>query len=260
MGRRLMIHADAQGGTVEPAPALRHSCALLVLTALWALVLPTLAPAMAMTASRVTGADGSTALLLEGEIEQGDAAKLIPVLQSAGVSEIWLNSRGGKVEESIPIGQAVRDLKMVTRVPGNSVCASACVDILVGGVIRFVDPGGDVIIHPGSIAKKMTPLLVGQYRKALASGKDSKAVQKLVRDYLELLEQNATQDAAIWTRHLTLMGVSIDLVKYAAKVRHSCPILLTRPQLIYLNIINTAGAPPQNYVLPEPVAECSEES
>ena len=193
--------------------------------------------ASAMTATNGASQQGRPVLLLEGMIKQGDGAKIVRTLKQRGFREVWLSSPGGSVNDGYQIGNALRRLGMMTRIPDGKICASSCVDVFLGGVVRFVNPSGKIIIHPGSISA--VPQATKLLEEAVRTGQSTKAIQ--------LFEQSATAETATWTRYLTSMGVSLDLVAYAAKVPHRCGIVLSRDELVYFNVVNTAGAPRPGY-------------
>ncbi|MEO1328590.1 MAG: hypothetical protein AAFW46_02925 [Pseudomonadota bacterium] len=219
-------------------------CAAAIAVTGW-LAGPGCGSAAAMTATIRSDAAGAPVLLLEGRIERGDADRVDARLAQGGFLEVWFDSPGGAVEDGYRIGHALRSRRLAARVPRGAACASACVDAFLGGVIRFVDDGAAVIVHPASISKSGRGLM----ERLVREGETERAIQ--------LFEQNATVEAATWARYLTLMGVSLDLVRFAAKVPHACGILLRREELVYFNIVNTAGAPPESYRPGAPQKRCA---
>ena|SRR5208337_2624625 len=99
-------------------------------------------------------------LEIEGEIEPGDALKLLRTYEYCGqftTGIISLFSRGGDVEEAMKIGRLIRRLRLSTQAPersgsykilaspadkANSICASACILVWVAGARRT----GDLLI------------------------------------------------------------------------------------------------------------------
>lgn len=61
------------------------------------------------------------------------------------MNAVQLNSRGGSAHAARVIGMAIREKKLYTYVAPESVCESACVYILMGGVARY--PFGKVGVH-----------------------------------------------------------------------------------------------------------------
>lgn len=212
-----------------------RAAALAVLLALSAGVI---SAAQAMEAKLLNTDQGKTVLLLEGPIRPGDGDRLVPKLEARNFREVWLHSSGGSVTDGFVLGGTLRRLGAATRIPPGRACASACVDVFLGGVIRFVDPSGQIVIHPGSFGSN--PGVERLLEKMVSEGQSKEAIQAF--------EQKATAGSAEWIRYLTMMGISLDLVAYAANVPHRCQIVLRREELIYFNVVNTAGAPPAGYV------------
>lgn len=93
-------------------------------------------------------ADGRRVLLAEGLIDDN----LVPRLQAAlerhqDIAEIWLRSPGGNARIGNAAGRIIRDNGMITRIPSGWACFSACNFMFMGGMARFVDPGGLFIVH-----------------------------------------------------------------------------------------------------------------
>jgi hypothetical protein len=92
--------------------------------------------------------NGRQVLLAEGEID----SNLVPRLEAAlrdnpEVGEIWLRSPGGDARVGNQAGRIIRDNGMVTRIPSGWACFSACNFMFMGGMARFVDPGGLFMVH-----------------------------------------------------------------------------------------------------------------
>jgi hypothetical protein len=84
-------------------------------------------------------------IVIDGPISTGDDKRFFSVLNEAkGRSTDWeryrtvlLNSEGGDVAAAMSIGRMVREAQIVTAIHERSVCASACILILSGGVWRY---------------------------------------------------------------------------------------------------------------------------
>lgn len=175
-----------------------------------------------------------------------DSQKIILTLQSGNFSEIWLDSPGGDSAAGYKLGKAIREKRHLTRIPQGARCASACVDVFLGGVIRFVDEKASLIIHPGSVSRSDQ---VNQYvHNALRQGKGSEAIQSV--------ERLNSAETSLWIDYLLFMGVSSEIVAYAAEVPHDCGIVLNRKELVYFNILNTSGQPAPGYKPSDPKIEC----
>jgi hypothetical protein len=93
--------------------------------------------------------DGSSVLLLNGAIEDGDAQRFDAFLASldAAPDMVALNSPGGRVGEAIRIGHGIRERELDTVMPPGMVCYSACPYILSGGINRVVSDKASVGLH-----------------------------------------------------------------------------------------------------------------
>lgn len=203
----------------------------------------TVSPTVAMEAKLMRTAEGRTVLLLEGAVEPDSSQRVVPALRRGGFAEIWLRSPGGSVKQAYEIGRAIRQMRLATRVAADALCASACVDIFLGGVVRFADPGARIVVHPGSISANEQAQRIAE--AGVREGKTEKMIQ--------LFEQNATRETVDWTRYLGFMGISQKLVEYAALVPHRCGIELRPQEMVYFNVVNTGGAPRSGYTPSDPV-------
>lgn len=95
---------------------------------------------------------GKSSIIIEGEIVQGDHAKLLALLNRSGssIDSVALYSSGGSVFEAIKIGTLIRELRLRTIAPKsfgfrgnictgisnqkNCTCLSACVLVFAGGI------------------------------------------------------------------------------------------------------------------------------
>lgn len=103
-----------------------------------------------MTGEIVSGTVGTITTLI-GQVHQSADQQHMQV----GPSELDINSPGGSVYAAMSIGRLLRKERIMVTVAPNDVCASACVLILAGGVMRsFVGnieglraPVGNIGIH-----------------------------------------------------------------------------------------------------------------
>jgi hypothetical protein len=91
-------------------------------------------------------------IMLDGDIARDEAAsfikRLIAAVERCGERTIVvLNMPGGSVNDAIAIGEAIRSRDYVTVALPNSICASACGLIYLGGVQRYWAVGARFIIH-----------------------------------------------------------------------------------------------------------------
>jgi len=88
-------------------------------------------------------------LVAEGAIDAGFPARLRDALEADPmIGEVWIRSSGGDARAGNEAGRIIRSYPgMVTRIPSNWVCFSACNFVFMGGSIRHVDPGGVFMVH-----------------------------------------------------------------------------------------------------------------
>lgn len=92
--------------------------------------------------------DGRRVLRAEGAIDAGVPDRLRAALaEHEPIHEIWLRSPGGDARVGNEAGRIIRDSGIPTRIPQGWACFSACNFVFMGGMARFVDPGGLFIVH-----------------------------------------------------------------------------------------------------------------
>ena len=93
-------------------------------------------------------ADGVKVLRAEGPIDEDVPAKLQAALaEHPAIDEIWIRSAGGHARAGNEAGKMIRKAGIPTRIPAGWACFSACNFMFMGGPIRFVDPGGQFVVH-----------------------------------------------------------------------------------------------------------------
>ena len=146
------------------------------------------APTLGATIDLARTGDGKllVGVKLEGDIEPGDALKLLALYEKYGdeaVSPVYLRSKGGDVEEAIKVGRLIRQLRLETEVPirrdneglslvpatdaANFVCASACFLVFAGGVGRT---GDFLALHRPHLSEEAARSLSDVDREAAQSG------------------------------------------------------------------------------------------
>lgn len=93
---------------------------------------------------------GISIVYLSGAINEGDTEKLVKLLRSdlqitPSITNIWLNSSGGDLNEAIKIGALIEKLGYTAIVPTGATCASACFFTWVSASGRLAP--GELIIH-----------------------------------------------------------------------------------------------------------------
>ncbi len=96
----------------------------------------------------LTKSDGTT-YRLEGGVSEGDAERIIKLLQDTQPAPEWLilQSPGGVVGDALELGRYIRQTGINTRMLAGEYCYSACPYILMGGVEREVDEKAQVGVH-----------------------------------------------------------------------------------------------------------------
>lgn len=94
-------------------------------------------------------------IILEGPITPGDEVRFKNALDKAAKSDtdwekhrtLLLNSEGGDVSAAMAIGKLARQAQVITAVHERSVCASACILVLAGGVWRYARDDAKLGLH-----------------------------------------------------------------------------------------------------------------
>lgn len=113
------------------------------------------------------GAIKATWLRVKGEINDGFADDVIAEIRRRSASGLVIESSGGSVYEARRLGRFLRANGMRTAV--DKLCLSACVDVLAGGVARFVTPGARLGIHQSRVPKQISSHEGGQIYVAEAA-------------------------------------------------------------------------------------------
>ncbi|WP_158283984.1 caspase family protein [Azospirillum sp. TSO22-1] len=171
-------------------------------------------------------------LLIAGPITPGDYRTTVAALEEAGpVDGVLLDSGGGVIEEAMEIGRLLRARKLATRVPSGAKCASACNFVLMGGVIRQVDPDAVFEVHLSTASGNAALVDVVQKVIKEQGGEGAKAV-------IQSTEQHTAITAARVARYLVEMSVSLRYLTLFADTPNAEPVRLTNDKLRDLNVIN----------------------
>jgi hypothetical protein len=145
--------------------------------------------------------DGRQVLLAEGAIDDDLVPRLEAAIQNFQGDEIWLRSPGGNARVGNQAGRVIRDNGLITRIPSGWACFSACNSLFMGGLARFIDPGGLFIVHMFTHTGDREIV-----RSSVAGGTESTV--SLIGD----IEQSSAQLASEDNDFLIRMGVSRDLL------------------------------------------------
>ena len=168
---------------------------------------------------------------LVGEITDGDFDKVKAALIGAKKKKLFLDSAGGLVSEALLIGNWLRERGFETRIDRSSTCASACVLVFAGGIVRTAHPASTIIVHMGSgLFNEET---INDFKNVYEEY--GPAGSAMLASYVE-------QAAALITlkqvNFLLKSGVSISFLDIASRVHHLDGKELTRRQARELNLIN----------------------
>ena len=92
--------------------------------------------------------EGRRILRAEGQIDEAVPERLKAALtEHAPIDEIWIRSPGGNARAGNAAGRLIREASIPTRIPEGWACFSACNFMFMGGWARFVDQGGQFVVH-----------------------------------------------------------------------------------------------------------------
>lgn len=103
----------------------------------------------------------STWVRIDGaEITPGFAQRTIAELRARRAIGLIINSPGGSVDEARKLGRYLRANGMRTAV--DDYCASACIDVLAGGVERYATPHAKLGVHQSRVPRRYSSHEGGQ--------------------------------------------------------------------------------------------------
>lgn len=185
-----------------------------------------LSPTPAATLQRV-----DAGILLQGEILPGDLQRVRNVLDAQGNVPILLHSNGGRVGEALQIAELIRTRRLTTHLPPKAVCASACVLIFAGGVVRTADRTARIGVHMGSglLNEEAIEMIRKIYKQYGAEGAAIIGAR---------FEQAAALSVLKQVNFYLTSGVSLRLLQLATSVNHLDIRWLTPAEAREYNIVN----------------------
>lgn len=114
----------------------------------------------ALVRFRKSGQVSTTWVQVSGEIDKGFADRTIARLRQNKAIGLVIESPGGSVYEARKLGYYIRSNGLRVGVAG--LCASACIDVLAGGVERYVTPTARLGIHQSKVPKRYSSHEGGQ--------------------------------------------------------------------------------------------------
>jgi hypothetical protein len=94
------------------------------------------------------------------EIDDGFADRTIAEIRRVRAVGLVINSPGGSVFEARKLGRYLRTMGLRTAV--DQACTSACIDVLAGGVERYVTPAAQLGIHQSRVPRRFSSHEGGQ--------------------------------------------------------------------------------------------------
>ena len=102
----------------------------------------------------------NTWVVVKGEIGDGFADEVIGRLRREKAVGLVISSPGGSLYEARRLGRHLRDNGL--RVGVSGLCTSACVDVMAGGMERYVTAGARLGIHQSKVPKHLSSHEGGQ--------------------------------------------------------------------------------------------------
>jgi hypothetical protein len=180
------------------------------------------APALALDVADYRIDGRCQAVLLSGDIATRESAsairRIVEAAERCGTRTIVVSKMpGGSVVDATDIGSVIRAREYVTAMLPDSVCASACGLIFIGGTQRFWRSGGRFIIHRPEI----------------------RATFKTPADELQQYESLRTRLA----QYISVMGGNPDYVDAMYAVRPGGSEQLDERDLTRLGLVTAVGSP-----------------
>lgn len=171
----------------------------------------------------------------KGDVKTGDAARLEQLIKRyPQLQTVRLQSPGGLLYEGFKLGETIRKAKLGTEVSAGSTCASACVFIFAGGVIRDAAPSARIVVHMASAYRNER--YIAALKKILLMSDVS--LDARIRYITLLNEQNSATAMTEQAAYLQKMGVSLKLLSEIAETSHLDGNKLSVSKLRELNLVN----------------------
>ncbi|WP_254045138.1 hypothetical protein [Thiohalocapsa sp. ML1] len=106
------------------------------------------------------GKIGNTWIVVNGEIRDGFADDVIDKLRTEKAIGLLISSPGGSLYEARRLGRYLRQNGL--RVGVTGICTSACVDVLAGGIERYVTRRAQLGIHQSKVPRHLSSHEGGQ--------------------------------------------------------------------------------------------------
>lgn len=100
-------------------------------------------------------------VVLSGDIERSDAERFSEKVNGISKAVVVLDSPGGSVLDGISIGRSIRSKGYHTAVPDQTLCASSCALIWLGGLQRFAEDTSLVGFHAAYVYRNGKAVEIG---------------------------------------------------------------------------------------------------
>ena len=170
-------------------------------------------------------------LHISGRIMQGDLERLKQQVAGNYGLKINLNSKGGNLFEALSMGSFIREKGMETHVANDVICASACVTIFAGGLIRTAGPNAKLGIHMAS----------GVFDETFVDG-----ITDIILEYgveatpiiTRIFEQLAAKAMIDQVYFMLSSGISLQVLERTASTPHDQIYWVSHQEAIQMNLIN----------------------
>lgn len=181
--------------------------------------------------------DGQRVLLVQGQIQEGDDARMQKWLQAnPDTQEILFHSPGGHFYTGLRIGVLLRQLGSATRVPKGATCASACVWAFLGGVLRGAGENTNIGVHMATMTTDKDAIA---FIKKVLEDKTDIPFDARLRWMISKIEKASARIAADKAEHLVRMGVSLRLLAPGLDTDQSDTYWLSPKELKSYNVTNS---------------------
>jgi len=113
-------------------------------------LIPFIAGAASIRVQSGGGSGESTIIILDGEIQQGDAKRFRALVAARSIQGIIIRSSGGLISEALDVGRVVADMRIP--VQAQNICASACTLILLSSPNRLMTRDTRIGFHSAATA------------------------------------------------------------------------------------------------------------
>jgi hypothetical protein len=113
-------------------------------------LIPFIAGAASIRVQSGGGSGGSTIIIFDGEIQQGDAQRFRALVAARSIQGIIIRSSGGLISEALDVGRVVADMRIP--VQAQNICASACTLILLSSPNRLMTRDTRIGFHSAATA------------------------------------------------------------------------------------------------------------